>query len=145
MSLVITPFDAAAIMIVLAAALGYINHRFIGLPTSIGLTIMGAVASLLVVALDHLLSGPSVAEEIVKFIAGIDFHAALMDGMLSFLLFAGALHVDWTEMRRGRWAILALSTIGVLLSTVLVGAGLHLLGKLLGLPDRKPVFGDLLG
>ena len=63
MSLVITPFDAAAIMIVLAAALGYINHRFIGLPTSIGLTIMGAVASLLVVALDHLLSGPSVADE----------------------------------------------------------------------------------
>ncbi|MFC0103608.1 hypothetical protein [Sphingopyxis terrae] len=45
MSLVITPFDAAAILIVLAAALGYINHRFIGLPTSIGQTIMGAVAS----------------------------------------------------------------------------------------------------
>ena len=133
MSLVITPFDAAAIMIVLAAALGYINHRFIGLPTRIGLTIMGAVASLLVVALDHLLSGPSVAEEIVKFIAGIDFHAALMDGMLSFLLFAGALHVDWTEMRRGRWAILALSTIGVLLSTVLVGAGFHLLAGWMGI------------
>ena len=133
MSFVITPFDAAAILIVLAAALAYINHRFIGLPTSIGLTIMGAVASLLVVALDRLLSGPSVADEIVKFIAGIDFHAALMDGMLSFLLFAGALHVDWTEMRRGRWAILALSTIGVLLSTVLVGAGLHLLAGWMGI------------
>ena len=63
MSFVITPFDAAAILIVLAAALAYINHRFIGLPTSIGLTIMGAVASLLVVALDHLLPGPSVADE----------------------------------------------------------------------------------
>ena len=47
--------------------------------------------------------------------------------MLSFLLFAGALHVDWCEMRRGRWPILVLSTVGVLLSTVIVGAGFYLL------------------
>jgi CPA1 family monovalent cation:H+ antiporter len=56
-----------------------------------------------------------------------------MDGMLSFLLFAGALHVDWSEMRRGRWPILVLSTVGVLLSTVMVGGGFWLLTGALGL------------
>jgi len=73
-------------------------------------------------------------EQVVGFLAGIDFHATLMDGMLSFLLFAGALHVDWAEMRRGRWPILILSTIGVLISTVLVGGGFYLLAGALGHP-----------
>lgn len=56
-----------------------------------------------------------------------------MDGMLSFLLFAGALHVDWSEMRRGRWPILVLSTIGVLISTMIVGGGFFLLTHALSL------------
>lgn len=131
--LAITPFDAAAILIVLAATLGYFNHRFLKLPPSIGLTVMGAVASLIVVAIDRLLPGSAIARDIVSFIAGIDFHNTLMNGMLSFLLFAGALHVDWSEMRRGGWPILILSTIGVVLSTVLVGLGVQFIAGLVGL------------
>lgn len=130
--LTLTPFDAAAILIVLAAALGYLNFRFLKLPSSIGLTVMGAIASLIVVALDRLFPGAGLGHDVVRFIAGIDFHTTLMEGMLSFLLFAGALHVDWTEMARGRWPILVLSTIGVALSTVLVGAGFLLLARLVG-------------
>ena len=84
---------------------------------------MGAIASLIVVGIDRLLPASDLAEQVTGFLAGIDFHATLMDGMLSFLLFAGALHVDWSEMRRGRWPILVLSTIGVLLSTLIVGGG----------------------
>lgn len=129
----LTPFDAAAILIVLAATLGYVNFRFLKLPPSVGLTIMGALASLLVVALDRLLPGSTVAHDITGFITGIDFHTTLMDGMLSFLLFAGALHVDWHEMRRGRLPILVLSTIGVVFSTILVGVGLYAFCALLGL------------
>jgi len=98
----VTPFDAAAILIVLAAALGYLNQRFLRLPQSVGLTIMGAVASLAVIGIDRLLPASNLAPIVAHFIDGIDFHATLMDGMLSFLLFAGALHVDWSEMRRGR-------------------------------------------
>lgn len=130
--LALTPFDAAAILIVLAAALGYVNFRFLKLPPSIGLTIMGAVASLIVVALDRAFPGAGIGHDVVGFIDGIDFHTTLMDGMLSFLLFAGALHVDWREMARGRWTILVLSTIGVVLSTLLVGAGFLLLTRLVG-------------
>ena len=129
----LSPFDAAAVLIALAAVLGYLNHRFLGLPSSIGLTIMGAVASLLVIGIDRLLPASSLAEQLSAFVSGIDFHATLMEGMLSFLLFAGALHVDWIELRRGRWPILALSTVGVLLSTAIVGGGFHLLTRVMGI------------
>ena len=84
---------------------------------------------------------------VVAFLAGIDFHSTLMEGMLSFLLFAGALHVDWNEMRRGRWPILVLSTVGVLLSTLIVGGGFFVLTMLLGLavpPLWCFVFGALI-
>lgn len=100
----ITPFDAAAILIVLAAVLGYLNHRFIRLPQAVGLTIMGALASLAVIGLDRLLPGVTINADIVHFLKAIDFRATLMDGMLSFLLFASALHVDWAAMKRGRLA-----------------------------------------
>lgn len=129
----LSPFDAAAILIVLAAALGYLNHRVFKLPSSVGLTIMGAVASLMVVGADYVLPSSNLSEIVTGFLTGLDFHTTLMDGMLSFLLFAGALHVDWSEMRRGRWPILILSTIGVLISTAIVGFGFLAITYLLGL------------
>jgi CPA1 family monovalent cation:H+ antiporter len=125
-------FDAAAILIVLAAILGYFNHRVLRLPSSVGLTLMGAVASLLVILIDYL-GDSSLAPRLNAFLNGIDFHDTLMEGMLSFLLFAGALHVDWAEMRRGRWPILVLSTVGVLLSTAIVGFGFQFLLGLFGI------------
>ena len=129
----LSAFDAAAILIVLAAALGYVNHRFLRLPSSVGLTVTGAVASLLVVGIDQILPASRLSPRVVSFLGEIDFQGTLMKGMLSFLLFAGALHVDWTEMRRGRWPILVLSTIGVLLSTTIVAFGFFGLTRLIGL------------
>lgn len=131
-SLYLTPFNAAAVLIVVAAVLGYVNFRYLRLPSSIGLTVMGALASLLVVALDEFLPSSSVSRDLADFIAGIDFHATLMDGMLSFLLFAGALHVSWQQLHKGRWAILVLSTVGVMLSTAIVGTGFLLLTSAMG-------------
>ncbi|TVV77329.1 cation:proton antiporter [Sphingomonas solaris] len=143
----LSPFDAAAILIVIAAALGYLNTRVFKLPSSVGLTVMGAVASLLVILVDQTLPGESLSAIVVGFLEGIDFHTTLMDGMLSFLLFAGALHVDWTEMRKGRWPILVLSTLGVLLSTAIVGSGFLLLSSMFGIsvpPIWCFVFGALI-
>ncbi len=143
----LSAFDAASILIVLAAVLGYINHRFLKLPSSIGLTVMGAVASLIVIGIDRLFPTSELTPLVVAFLNGIDFQTTLLDGMLSFLLFAGALHVDWAEMRRGRWAIILLSTIGVAVSTVLVGVGTFFLAKALGVSAPLPwcfVFGALI-
>lgn len=129
----VTPFDAASILIVLAATLSYLNYRFLHLPQTVGLTVMGAVASLIMVGFDRLLPASGIGANVIGLIAAIDFRTTLMDGMLSFLLFAGALHVDWDEMRRGRWPILVLSTIGVILSTILVGGGFFVISGILGL------------
>jgi CPA1 family monovalent cation:H+ antiporter len=128
----ISAFDAAAILIVLAAALGYLNYRWLRLPSTVGLTVMGAVASLIVIGIDRLVPTSTLAEQLSAFLREIDFHRTLMQGMLSFLLFAGALHVDWTAMRKGRLPILVFSTIGVLLSTVIVGFGFQALSALFG-------------
>ncbi|HSR72227.1 MAG TPA: sodium:proton antiporter [Kiloniellales bacterium] len=128
-----TPLDVAAILVVLAAFFGYLNHRLFRLPHAIGLMIMGALASLAVVAGDALLPGFGLGDAVRAFVRGIDFHEALMDGMLAFLLFAGALHVDLGLLVKRRWTILILATVGVLLSTLIVGFGFRLILALLGL------------
>jgi CPA1 family monovalent cation:H+ antiporter len=122
-----TPFDVAALLVVLAAVLGFCNHHLLKLPHTIGLTVMGAVASLGVLGLDAALPAAGLGESVRGFLANIDFHAALMDGMLSFLLFAGALHVDLQQLLSRRWAVLAMATIGVLISTAVVGFGFYAL------------------
>lgn len=128
----LSPFDAAAILIVLAATLGYLNHRLFRLPSTVGLTVMGAVASLIVIAIDRAIPTSLLSEQLSDFLSDIDFHSTLMEGMLSFLLFAGALHVDWSHMRRGRLPILVFSTVGVVLSTVIVGFGFHFVSAMFG-------------
>lgn len=82
--------------------------------------------------LDELLSSSSISRDLAGFIAGIDFHATLIDGMLSFLLFVGALHVSWQQLHKGRCPILVLSTVGVMLSTAIVGTGFLLLTSAMG-------------
>lgn len=128
----LSPFDAAAVLVVLVATFGYFNHRYFGLPTSVAMTGMGAVASLLIIAIDYLLPAAGLSEAAAQFLSGINFHTMLLDGMLSFLLFAGALHVDWVQMQRGRWPVLVLSTIGVLVSTALIGGAFYYCSMALG-------------
>lgn len=129
----LSAFDAASILIVLAAALGYFNYRVLKLPSTVGLTLMGTLASLLVIAYDRLVPSSTLTQTYADFLADIDFSTTLMEGMLSFLLFAGAMHVSWANMRKGRWPILVFSTIGVLLSTGIVGAAFFALTGAVGL------------
>ena len=134
MSQPLSAFDAAAVLIVLAAVLGYVNHRFLKLPASIGLTMMGAVASLGVIAVDHLMPGGNLSLAVANFLDHVDFHTTLMNGMLSFLLFAGAMHIRWHDLKQGFWPVLVLSTVGTIASTLLVGFGFLWLTQVLGLP-----------
>jgi len=128
-----TPIDVAATLVVLAAVFGYVNYRIIGLPHAMGLTVMGAVASIAVVAFDAVLPDLGLGHGVRAFFAGIDFRAALMDSMLAFLLFAGALHVNLSRILQRKWTILSLATIGVLISTVIIGFGFKGISLLLGL------------
>jgi CPA1 family monovalent cation:H+ antiporter len=119
-------------LVVLAALFGYINVRFLRLPITIGLMLVSIVFSLLMLALGFI--EPSIIALEEQLVGAIDFRRLLMDGMLSLLLFAGALHVDFGKLATYRWPILAFATIGVLISTVLVGVMSWFVLGLLGLP-----------
>ncbi len=117
-------------LIVLSAVFGYINVRFLKLPTTIGLMVVSLGFSLMVLALGEFI--PGVQEFEVRFVEQIDFRKLLMEGMLSFLLFAGALHVDFSELKEQRLPVLLFATIGVMISTFLVGGFMYGLFQLLG-------------
>ncbi|HVY90483.1 MAG TPA: sodium:proton antiporter [Hyphomonadaceae bacterium] len=125
-------FDIAAILISLAAVLSWLNHKFLRLPSTVGLALMGVLASLIVLAIDQLTPNILIGKAIRDFLTSIDFETALMQGMLSFLLFAGALHVDIGDLRRHWLQVGVLSTAGVLVSTLVVGAGLYWIARLAG-------------
>jgi len=124
-------FFIITILVVLSAVFGYINVRFLKLPNSIGLMLITIVFTFGVFALSYIDSTLLDAERFI--IKQIDFKSVLLDVMLSFLLFAGALHTNFEQLKVQRWPVLVFSTFGVLVSTFLVGASVFLILKLIGL------------
>ena len=112
--------DVAAVLVSVSALFAYINHRFIGMPTTIGVMVVALLVSI-GLNLISVLGFASWQAQATALLQGIDFNQTLMHGMLSFLLFAGALHVDVRALREQKWVVLCLATVGVCLSTVLVG------------------------
>ncbi len=114
--------ELSAIFISLTALLAYLNYRFIGLPPTIGVMATALAFSLLLHGL-AMLGLPALEAQIEALVGRIDFNHLLMDGMLSFLLFAGALHINLADLRARRWSIGLLATVGVLFSTAVIGFG----------------------
>ena len=112
-------FNILAILITLSAIFSYLNHRFIRLPTTIGLMVIALLVSLGLIALSRL--GDGLEEDAQRLLANIDFNETLLHGMLSFLLFAGALHVNLSDLARQKWIIRLLATLGVIGSTFIIG------------------------
>ncbi|MBC6992190.1 cation:proton antiporter [Hymenobacter sp. BT491] len=127
-------YNTLALLIVVAAVFGYLNHRFLRLPATIGLMVLALVSSLVAIGLGKLgVDGVLTASQLVR---GLDFHTALMQVMLSFLLFAGSLHVDVRALGREGLAVGAMATVGTVLSTVLVGGAFYYLLPLFGRPTE---------
>ena len=123
---------AAAAVITLAALFSWINHRYIRQPASIALLLFSLALSLGLVALGKLGLDPrGHAQDAV---AGIDLDRALLDSMLSFLLFAGALHVDLGELEKRKWAIGFLASAGVIISAAIAGGALWWIFRAVGHP-----------
>ncbi len=112
-------FNILAVLITLAAVFSYINHRYIRLPNTIGVMLISLLVSLGLIALGPLQLG--VEEDTRQLLSSIDFDETLLHGMLSFLLFAGALHVNLGDLARQKWIIGTLATFGVIGSTFMVG------------------------
>jgi len=112
-------FNILAILITLAAVFSYINFRYIGLPVTIGVMVIALSMSLMLNFLGSFGLGLKPQAELL--LRNIDFDRTLLHGMLSFLLFAGALHIDINDLIELKWSIGALATVGTLISTFLVG------------------------
>ena len=111
--------NTIAILISLAAIFSYINYRFLKVPQTIGLLAIALLMSLGIVLIGKL--GYPIEDKADAFLKGIDFNETLMQGMLSALLFAGALHVHLEELIKQRWIVAILASVGVMTSTFLVG------------------------
>jgi CPA1 family monovalent cation:H+ antiporter len=126
--------DIAATCLVVTALLAYLNHRFVGLPTTIGVMVTALVFTLVLIGVDAVGLGGGLRQYEESLLRSISFSEVLMQGMLSLLLFAGALHVDLSELKAYRWQIGVLAVVGTLASTVVVGVSMWLVLPAVGLP-----------
>ena len=137
-----TIFQAVAILLVLAGLASYLNYRFLGLPSTIGLMVIALVLSLTTVLLGKLgMPGVRLAADLV---GSIDFSETLLHGMLAFLLFAGALHVNFNDLRSQLLPVAVLSTVGVALATALIGVAFWATAGALGV-EIPFIYGLLFG
>ena len=112
-------FDIIALLITLTAVFSFINHCTLKLPMTIGVMLIGLLMSLSLLILKPL--GLDLTIQANAILKSIDFSQTLMHGMLSFLLFAGALHVNLADLAKQKWLIASLATLGVIASTAIVG------------------------
>lgn len=126
-------FEIIALLLTLAALFSYINHRFFKLPNTIGLMLIALLLSLGLI-IGSKFFGLGLEERADKIIERIDFSQTLMQGMLSFLLFAGALHIDLRALARQKWAVGTFATVGIVFSATLIAIATYYLLGALGMP-----------
>lgn len=128
----ISILDISALLLVLSALFGWLNHRFLRLPHATGLLVMGLLSSLILVAVEAMFPDELLYEELAGALRQIDFTEVVMDGMLAFLLFAGAINLNVRLLRDRAWQIAFLSLIGTVISTAIVGSLLWWIAGLAG-------------
>jgi CPA1 family monovalent cation:H+ antiporter len=117
----LSTFEIAALLLTLTAAFSWLNLHLIHLPRQVGLLLMALAASLVLLAFEWLFPTLAMPETLRNFVEQIDFHSAVMNGMLAFLLFAGALRIDVDLLKDERWTVALMATLGVVISTAIVG------------------------
>lgn len=143
----ISIFDLAALLLTLSALFGWLNQRFLRLPHAIGLLLMGLTASLVLVLVEAAFPNEQQHQLLTQVLLQIDFTDVVMNGMLAFLLFAGALNLDMDALRDRAWPVVALAFIGTVVSTLVVGMAFWGAAGAIGHPISLPwalVFGALI-
>jgi len=112
-----------SLLIVMAGAFGAINYLFLKLPSAIGILVVSLLASFGLLGMDLALPALGIADTVRQLVTGIDFSEALLEGMLGLLLFAGALHVKLSDLRSEWLSVFLMATLGIALSTLVVGVG----------------------
>lgn len=126
--------DLAAIFLSLSALFEWLSRKFIPLPSTIGLLLMSVATSLVLVTVDMAFPGQHLFEPLTDAMRQIDFSSVVMNGMLGFLLFAGALHVDLDKLRDRALQVAVLAGLATVISTILVGFAIWETARLIGAP-----------
>src|SRR5690606_16549079 len=121
-----------SVLIVLASIFAYVNLRFIKLPGTIGIMLMAILLSLIIRLAGNNLF-PEATTGFLNIIRELDFKEVLMGAMLNFLLFAAAIHVNFSDLREHRMPIFTFSTVSVVMSTFLVGGMLYMIAPMVGI------------
>ncbi|MBZ9751829.1 sodium:proton antiporter [Deinococcus sp. HMF7604] len=124
--------SAFAALLCVTALLAFVNERWVRLPTTVGVTLAGALASLVLIGLDRL-GLPGLRGWATEVLQTLDFTTFVLNGILSVLLFAGALSLDTRQMLRQRGSILTLALFSTLISTALIGFAAYGVFRLVGL------------
>ena len=111
-------YHIISILILLTAVFAYVNDRWIKWPPTIGIMVIALLSSILIAILGNLI--PGISAKALFLVSNIDFEQVLMKIMLSFLLFAGALHIDANQLKKEIWPVLLMATAGTFISTFLV-------------------------
>lgn len=117
--------EIITITIVITALFAYINNKFIKWPPTIGIMVLSLLCSMLLAAFGN--SNSVLSAKAIQLATSVDFKDVLMNFMLSFMLFAGAIHIDANKLKKERWPIILLATVGTLISTFLVGGMVYYL------------------
>ncbi|WP_207455493.1 sodium:proton antiporter [Azospirillum sp. SYSU D00513] len=125
-------FNLISILLALTALFGFVNHRWLRLPGTVGVFLLAFAFSFAAVVAGTLAPSIDVRSWEGQLVAGANLPETLLNGALAFLLYAGAVEQDSGELWRRRWAVAALASVTVLISTVLLGAGLWLVFDALG-------------
>jgi Na+:H+ antiporter len=122
--------ELAAILFVMTASFGWINHKIIRLPHSVGLLLFGLVTSIILLLIEINVAHITLYSHVMDFIQRVDFQKTVLQGVLGFLLFAGAMHVEFSELKSRALSVGLMATFGVVISTVVVGLGVWWLARL---------------
>ena len=124
--------EVPAILLTCVGIFGYINHRFLKLPLTVGLVLIALSSALLIILFDQMFPDTGLKLSLKAWLESIDFNRTLMHGMLSFLLFAGALHVNLQDLIESKIHVATLASLGVAISTLINGFGFYFLTSLFG-------------
>jgi CPA1 family monovalent cation:H+ antiporter len=119
-------FQFTASLLLLAAILGILNHRYFRLPRTIALMAGSLILSVIIILIDRSVSSVELRAWWENLVAVTDLPHIFLDGLLAFMLFAGSLHVDMDSLRAQKWTVVSLATVGVLMATALYGFGIWL-------------------
>jgi CPA1 family monovalent cation:H+ antiporter len=132
--MVFSLFDLVAIFLTLSAVIGWLNLIFFRLPTGVAMLAIGLVTTLALIGVDRVAPWLGVGRAVGELVGQVDFSTAVLRFMLAFLLFAGAIHVDFEALKRRGWTAAVLATFGVAISAGVIGGGFWLVARLIGVP-----------